>query len=123
MSPPGPKPPSPPRTRPLAAIGAGRVSVCRRPVVAIISTGDEIVPPGTELLPGQVHDANGRLLADAVRETTGGATPARAEASAAEHPPAPFAPGRFTGLPLVLIFTGLAMQYLVVAAGRAVIIR
>ena len=39
--------------------------------VAVISTGDEIVPPGTALAPGQVHDANATLLADAVREIGG----------------------------------------------------
>ncbi len=39
-----------------------------RPRVAVISTGDEIVPPGGRSQPAQVHDANARLVADAVRE-------------------------------------------------------
>lgn len=55
----------------LAAIGLGRVSVVRRPRVAVISTGDEIVAPGEPPRPGSVYDANATLLADAVREIGG----------------------------------------------------
>jgi putative molybdopterin biosynthesis protein len=52
----------------LAAIGAARVQVFRRPTVAIISTGDEIIAPGEPMKPGLVYDSNARILADAVRE-------------------------------------------------------
>jgi putative molybdopterin biosynthesis protein len=52
----------------LAAIGLDRVEVYRRPRVAIISTGNEIVPPGQPLRPGKVYDANSTILAAAVRE-------------------------------------------------------
>jgi putative molybdopterin biosynthesis protein len=52
----------------LAAIGVDRVSVVRRPRVAILSTGDELVPPGRPIRPGQIHDSNATVLADAVRE-------------------------------------------------------
>ncbi len=55
----------------LAAIGRERVSVVRRPRVAILSTGDEIVQPGETMRPGLVFDSNGRILADAVRELGG----------------------------------------------------
>ncbi len=55
----------------LAAIGVDQVSVARRPRVAIISTGDEIVQPGEAMRPGLVYDSNGRILADAVRELGG----------------------------------------------------
>ena len=55
----------------LAAIGRARVSVHRRPRVAILSTGDEIVQPGEAMRPGLVHDSNGRILADAVTELGG----------------------------------------------------
>ena len=58
----------------LAAIGCERVSVVRRPRVAILSTGDEIVQPGEEMRPGLVFDSNGRILADAVRELGGDPT-------------------------------------------------
>ncbi|MBW2275118.1 MAG: molybdopterin biosynthesis protein [Deltaproteobacteria bacterium] len=52
----------------LAAIGRSRVRVVRRPRVAILSTGDEIVQPGEAMRPGLVYDSNGRILADAVEE-------------------------------------------------------
>lgn len=52
----------------LAAIGCAQVRVHRRPRVAILSTGDEIVQPGEVMRPGLVFDSNGRILSDAVRE-------------------------------------------------------
>jgi putative molybdopterin biosynthesis protein len=55
----------------LAALGIGTVDVVRRPMVAVFSTGDEIVAPGQPLFPGAIHDANARILADAVREAGG----------------------------------------------------
>jgi len=55
----------------LAAIGRVEVRVVRRPRVAILSTGDEIVQPGEAMRPGLVYDSNGRILADAVRELGG----------------------------------------------------
>ena len=55
----------------LAAIGREEVLVVRRPRVAILSTGDEIVQPGERMRPGLVFDSNGRILADAVRELGG----------------------------------------------------
>jgi molybdopterin molybdotransferase/putative molybdopterin biosynthesis protein len=55
----------------LAAIGRDRVDVYRRPRVAVISTGDEIVPPGNPLPVGSVYDSNAHILASAVRELGG----------------------------------------------------
>ena len=55
----------------LAAIGRRDVDVVRRPRVAILSTGDELVQPGEAMRPGLVYDSNGRILADAVRELGG----------------------------------------------------
>ncbi len=47
----------------LASLGVAWPKVRRRPVVAILSTGDEIVPPETkELAPGKIRDANRFLL-------------------------------------------------------------
>ena len=58
----------------LASCGYTRVSVHRRPKVAILSTGDELVEPGTELSPETIVDSNSWALAAAVREV--GAEPA-----------------------------------------------
>ncbi|MFI7452369.1 gephyrin-like molybdotransferase Glp [Nonomuraea sp. NPDC049714] len=56
----------------LAAAGVTTVAVHRRPRVAIISTGDEVVPPGTvELAPGQVRDATASALAGLVADAGG----------------------------------------------------
>ncbi len=55
----------------LAALGIGRVRVFRRPRVAIISTGDEIIAPGQPMRSGLVYDSNAVILADAVRELVG----------------------------------------------------
>ncbi|MEV0949741.1 gephyrin-like molybdotransferase Glp [Promicromonospora sp. NPDC050249] len=51
----------------LAASGTVRVAVRRRPLVAVISTGSELVPIGGVLGPGQITDSNGPMLAAAVR--------------------------------------------------------
>lgn len=52
----------------LAALGLAEVSVVRRPRVAILSTGDELIAPGTPMRPGLIHDSNSTVLTDAVRE-------------------------------------------------------
>ena len=51
-----------------ASIGAASVQVYRRPVVAILATGDELVEPGQRLRPGQIYNSNAHGLAAAVRE-------------------------------------------------------
>jgi putative molybdopterin biosynthesis protein len=55
----------------LAAIGVSHVNVWRRPIVAILSTGDEIIAPGEPMEPARVYDSNGQVLSDAVRELGG----------------------------------------------------
>src|ERR671939_1778083 len=61
----------------LAAAGVTTVSVHARPRVAIVSTGDEVVPPTTASLDvGQVRDASAVALAALVRDA-GGAPEAR----------------------------------------------
>ena len=56
----------------LAAAGLTEIPVNARPRVTIISTGDELVPPGTPELPtGRVRDATAPALAALVREAGG----------------------------------------------------
>ncbi len=55
----------------LAAIGLDPVPVVRRPRVAILSTGDELLAPGEAYRSGQIYDSNSHILAAAVRELGG----------------------------------------------------
>jgi putative molybdopterin biosynthesis protein len=55
----------------LAACGLAGIEVVRRPKVAVLSTGDELVPVGETLRPGGVYDSNGAILAAAVAEAGG----------------------------------------------------
>jgi molybdenum cofactor synthesis domain-containing protein len=62
---------NPGRIGAVAAIGCGEVEVYARPRVAILSTGNEVVEPGTPLRPGQIFDVNRFTLA-AIVEAHGG---------------------------------------------------
>lgn len=55
----------------LAAQGCGTVHVARRPRVAIIATGDELVDVDTPLQPGQIVDSSAHMLAAQIREAGG----------------------------------------------------
>lgn len=46
----------------LLAAGVGRVRVYQRPRIALLPTGDEVVPPGAPLVPGSVIEFNSRML-------------------------------------------------------------
>lgn len=52
----------------IAALGLDRIMVHRRPRVALLSTGDEIVAPGAPRPLGKVHDCNQTMLADSCAE-------------------------------------------------------
>lgn len=55
----------------LASLGVVEVAVYRRPVVAILSTGDEITEPGQPLLPGRIYDSNAYSVAAQVKKLGG----------------------------------------------------
>ena len=55
----------------LASLGAKEATVRRRPEVAILATGDELVRPGLSLPEGKVYDSNSHALAAAVSEAGG----------------------------------------------------
>jgi len=47
----------------LAAAGVAQLRVARRPRVAVLPTGSELRPPGTQLGPGEIYESNSVLLA------------------------------------------------------------
>ncbi len=59
----------------LAACGIADVEVFRKPRVAVLSTGDELVSPGEKLKPGGVYDSNGAIIAAAISEAGGEPVP------------------------------------------------
>ncbi|MDY6930489.1 MAG: molybdopterin biosynthesis protein [Halobacteriota archaeon] len=62
---------TPRETGVLAASGFKTVPAFKRPRVAIISTGNEIIEPGTELEYAKIYDVNARAVADYIRELGG----------------------------------------------------
>jgi molybdopterin molybdotransferase len=57
-----------------AALGLGELNVVPRQRVLVMSTGTELVAPGTPLLPGQIYESNAVMLAAAVRDAGGEVT-------------------------------------------------
>jgi molybdopterin molybdotransferase/putative molybdopterin biosynthesis protein len=55
----------------LAACGIASVPVVRRPRVAVLSTGDELVQPGGPLRPAAIYDTNGAIVTAAISENGG----------------------------------------------------
>jgi putative molybdopterin biosynthesis protein len=55
----------------LAACGIAEVAVVRKPRVAVISTGDELVQPGEALRPAAIYDTNGAIVTSAIDENGG----------------------------------------------------
>src|SRR5262249_41329666 len=73
----------------LAAGGHGSALVRPRPRVAVIATGNELTDPGTALVPGQIWESNGYMLAAAARQAGGRGRRARGEDAPASVGPPP----------------------------------
>jgi molybdopterin molybdotransferase len=52
-------------------LGGARVAVFRRPRVALLSSGDELLPVEAELEPGKIHDSNSYVLAALIHRVGG----------------------------------------------------
>ncbi len=55
----------------MAACGISRVKVYRKPIVAVISTGNELVSPGEELGEAKIYDVNSYTISSAIVENGG----------------------------------------------------
>lgn len=55
----------------LAALGAAEIAVVQQPRVAILSTGDELLPIEADIQPGKIRDVNGYTLSNLVRQYGG----------------------------------------------------
>lgn len=55
----------------LASVGVAQVRVCRRPVVRLVITGDELLPPGSTPTGARIVDSNSLMLAALVRRDGG----------------------------------------------------
>jgi molybdopterin molybdotransferase len=55
----------------LAALGLTEITVARRPRVALLATGDEVVPPQVAPAPGQVRDVNSYSVAGQIERAGG----------------------------------------------------
>ncbi len=95
----------------LAALGVLRPLVYQRPRVAILSSGDEIVPSGARPAPGQVRDANAYLAAAQVEEW-GGIADLRG-----------IVPDDFAALRAALAAAAAAADLIIVSGGSSVGVR
>lgn len=68
----------------LRSLGVETIQVLGKPRVAVLPTGEELVPPGKEPGPGQTVQSNGIMVADAVR--TWGGVPEEKEVLSDEPP-------------------------------------
>lgn len=55
----------------LSALGVTRITVGRRPRIALLATGDEIIPPDSDAAPGQVRDVNSYAVSGQIERAGG----------------------------------------------------
>ena len=52
----------------LAGLGFTELDVFKRPKITVITTGNELIQPGKEILPGQIYESNSLMLVAALNE-------------------------------------------------------
>ncbi|WP_233267542.1 gephyrin-like molybdotransferase Glp [Algibacter sp. L1A34] len=50
----------------LASLGIGTVAVYKKPAIAIITTGNELIEPGNDLSYGKIYESNSKMLLSAL---------------------------------------------------------
>ena len=60
---------NPPIIGAIASFGINKVKVVRKPLVSLISTGNEIVLPGEKLKDGQIYDSNSFAISSAIKNS------------------------------------------------------
>ena len=55
----------------LASLGIAKIKVVRRPIIAVIPTGDELINPGTPLSLGKVYNSNGPAIMSFINQFGG----------------------------------------------------
>jgi molybdopterin molybdotransferase len=50
----------------LGALGMERIFVARQPIIGLLSTGNELIEPGTDLAPGEIYESNRSAIAPLV---------------------------------------------------------
>ena len=69
----------------LAEMGSHQVSVRRRPAMAVLATGDELVPVSETPGPGQIRNSNETMLAAQIEQAGGAAVPLGIARDEREH--------------------------------------
>jgi gephyrin len=94
----------------LATVGAVEVSVHRKPHVAVLSTGDEVMEPSvSKLTPGKIRDANRAMLLAAAAETGAKVTDLGIASDTAEQVEAALDAALSAGADVVLTTGGVSM--------------
>ncbi len=93
----------------LASLGYGTVSVTRRPRVAILATGDELVPADAPLTPGKIRNSNEYTTAALVRQAGGIPVPLGIARDTVESVAAKLREGVNAGVDLLLTSAGVSV--------------